>query len=224
LIRKGLVLVEGQSEERFVKDVLGPPMLEQDLVLIPTLIVTKVVKSGPNFKGGVSGYQKIRRDLTKLLGDSSAAVVTTMLDYYALPDDFPGMATRPSGTALIRAQYVETAIMSDLGSPRNFLPYLSLHEFEATLFSCPDELPRTMTDTTRRDAFAGVRDAFPTPEDINDRPGHAPSHRIRELFPAYQKVLHGTLTAGRIGLGKIRRECPHFNAWIERLETVAQWA
>ena len=66
-----------------------------------------------------------------------------------------------------------------------------------------------------------VRDQFPTPEDINDSPITAPSKRVMDLVPGYEKPLLGTLAALQIGLGRIRQECPHFDAWVARLESAA---
>ena len=41
------------------------------------------------------------------------------------------------------------------------------------------------------------------------------------VFPAYRKALHGPIAAGRIGLERIRTECPHFGDWLQRMETLA---
>lgn len=221
MTKRALILVEGQTEERFVKDVLAPEFYARDLFLTPTLLVTKRVKDGPDFKGGVTNYQRFRNDLRRLLRDSGA-LVTMLLDYYGLPSDFPGMSTRPHGAALQRVIHVEQAIHEELGSPSNFLPFLALHEFEAWLFASPDELPRTMTQAKKQAEFEEIRDTFDTPEEIDDGPTTAPSKRITALFPAYSKKLHGPLTAQRIGLERIRTECPHFASWLQQLEAFAR--
>src|SRR5271167_4513271 len=128
--KRVLILVEGQTEERFVKDVLGPAFFDKELFFSPTLLVTKRVKDGPNFKGGVTNFAKFRNDAHRLLNSAGGALVTTMLDYYRLPEDFPGMKTRPlHGTALQRVTHVETAIAQHFGSLPNLLPFLVLHEF-----------------------------------------------------------------------------------------------
>ena len=62
------ILVEGQTEERFVKQVLRDHLVSLNLSITPTLLTTKVVKSGPNFKGGVTSFQKFESDLRRLLG------------------------------------------------------------------------------------------------------------------------------------------------------------
>ena len=196
--KRVLILVEGQTEERFVKDVLAPHFFDRQLFFFPTILVTKRVKDGPNFKGGVTNFAKFQNDAQRLLNGSGDALVTMLLDYYRLPTDFPGMESRPmNGTALQRVTHVEMAIAQHFGSLPNLLPFLVLHEFEA------------------------IRASVATPEEINERPEHAPSKRIEAMFPAYKKTLHGPTTAGRIGLERIRAECPHFNNWMNSLESFA---
>ncbi|HYM59599.1 MAG TPA: DUF4276 family protein, partial [Thermoanaerobaculia bacterium] len=142
--KRALILVEGQTEERFVKDVLAPAFWPRGLFFVPTLLVTKRVKSGPNFKGGVTSFARFQNDTRRLLNSSGGALVTTLLDYYGLPSDFPGMKTRPNGTPQQRVSHVEQAIRQHFGSPHHFIPFLALHEFEAWLFASPDALPRVM--------------------------------------------------------------------------------
>ena len=220
--KRVLILVEGQTEERFVKDVLGPFFWNKDLFFHATILVTKKVKEGPNFKGGVTNFAKFRNDAQRLLNGAASALVTTMLDYYRLPADFPGMDSRPvNGTPHQRVQHVEAAIMQSFNSPPNFLPFLALHEFEAWLFASPTELPRVMTENRKQPQFAAIRAGVATPEEINERPQYAPSKQIASLFPAYKKTLHGPTTASRIGLERIRAECPHFHDWMGKLEAFA---
>lgn len=220
--KRVLILVEGQTEERFVKDVLGPAFFDRNLFFSPTILVTKRVKDGPNFKGGVTNFAKFENDARRLLASAGDALVTTLLDYHRLPPDFPGMDSRPAhGTPSQRVQHVEAAISAHFNSPANFLPFLALHEFEAWLFSSPVALPRVMTANDKLADFAAIRAGVKSPEEINERPDQAPSKRIEALFPAYKKALHGPVAAGRIGLEAIRAECPHFNQWMRRLEQFA---
>lgn len=204
-----------------MKDVLGPAFWEKELFFHVTILVTKRVKAGPNFKGGVTNFARFQNDTRRLLASAGGALVTMMLDYYALPLTFPGMNTRPQGTAVRRVTHVERAIAEHFGSPQNFVPFLALHEFEAWLFSSPDELPRVMTESWKQAQFAAICSSAPTPEEINERPQFAPSKRIEALFPAYKKTLHGPTAATRIGLDRIRAQCPHFDGWIRRLEAFA---
>jgi Domain of unknown function (DUF4276) len=218
-MKRCLILVEGQTEERFVKDVLYPEFVPRSLYLYPTILTTRVVKSGSDFKGGITTYAKLRGDLYKLLNDTGA-LVTTMIDYYGLPADFPGMSTRPKGSAIDRVRHVERSIFLDVGSPRHLTPFLLLHEFEALLFTNTEVTASTIPARDRApELFAVARGQ--APEDINEDPATAPSKRIRQVFPSFKKTLHGPTAAKRIGLPAIRACCPHFDAWLTRLEDFA---
>ena len=133
------ILVEGLSEETFVTEVLQPHLQKLEVEPNPVLVTTKRTKGGPTFKGGVSSYQKIRNDLQLLLRDTSAKLVTTMLDFYRLPPDFPGRKTLPRGSCYKRVDYLETKFQADIDH-RRFLPYLQLHEFEAMVFASPEHI------------------------------------------------------------------------------------
>lgn len=222
MTKRVLILVEGQTEERFVKDLLAPTYWSANLYIEPTLLTTKRVKDGPNFKGGVSNFTKFENDLKRLLNNSGDALVTTFLDYYALPNDFPGMPSRRAHwTGIQSVQHLEKEMYLHFGSPRNFLPFLALHEFEALLFSDEHSLPTVMTATHKQAEFSSISQSFSTPEEINNSPITAPSKRILKLFPGYRKTLHGPITAKRIGLEQIRMSCPHFSNWISKLEKYA---
>jgi hypothetical protein len=41
------------------------------------------------------------------------------------------------------------------------------------------------------------------------------------LEGGFSKVADGVLIASDIGIETIRKECPHFNAWIEQLEALS---
>ena len=75
--KRVLILVEGQTEERFVKDILGPALWDKELFLQATILVTKRVKDGPNFKGGVTNFAKFRNDTQRLLNSAGEASATT---------------------------------------------------------------------------------------------------------------------------------------------------
>lgn len=66
-LKRVLVLVEGRTEERFIKDVLRPALWSAGLDATPRIAVTKRVKRGPDVKGGVTDYQKVENDLRRLL-------------------------------------------------------------------------------------------------------------------------------------------------------------
>lgn len=216
-MKRCLILVEGQTEERFVKDVLCPEFETREFYLSPTILTTKVVKSGSNFKGGVTSYAKLRADLDKLL--RSGAVVTTMIDYYGLPSDTPGMSSRPIGRAIDRVKHVEAAIFDDLKSSY-LLPFLALHEFEALLFVDHETTASVIPAPEKASELLAIAGGA-EPEDINEDPETAPSKRLKQVFPSFRKTLHGPIATKRIGLAALRSRCPHFDSWITRLEEYA---
>lgn len=219
-MKKILVLVEGQTEERFVKGVLQPHFWTLGLHVEPIILMTKKVKSGPSFRGGVTSFDKFKKDVQRLLGSKGRHLVTTMIDFNGLPQDFPGKASLPQGSPHRKVEFVEKAIAERFGNRRDFLPYLSLHEFEALLFASSEELPETMAEPDKAEDLARIRRAYATPEDINEK--NWPSRRIEELFPGFGKLRDGPATTSRIGLATLRRECPHFAQWLERLEAHAE--
>lgn len=84
-----LALVEGQTEETFIREVLGPSLAARGVFVTPKLLTTKRLRAGGHFRGGAASYAQIRGDLVLLLHDGGAAGVTTVLDLYGLPSDFP---------------------------------------------------------------------------------------------------------------------------------------
>lgn len=167
-MKKALVLVEGQTEEAFVKRVLQEHLLKYNVSLIPTIVSTKRVKSGPDFKGGIVAYKRVRGDILRLLKDSSAELVTTMFDLYGLPNDFPGRS-EARGTPQEKVRFIEDAFKKDIDN-RRFLGYLSLHEFEGLLFSSPSIIAKTLNFQNRENEIKRIRDSFSSPEEINDNP------------------------------------------------------
>lgn len=220
-MRRILILVEGQAEATFVREVLAPHLSNLGVYPVAKLATTKRVKSGSDFKGGVRTYGKVKNDLLRLLPDSNAALVTTMLDFYGLPQDFPGRKKMPGGSCYERVVHLESEFQKDIRH-RKFLPYLELHEFEAMMFVSPGEIAKLFPKQDVKEELLTIKSEFQSPEEINDNPNTAPSKRLVSLLPQYQKPLHGPLVILEIGLERIRGECPHFNEWLEKLEALGE--
>lgn len=216
-MKKILILVEGQTEENFVNSILCPFFIDKNIYITPVIVATKRVKSGPNFKGGITSYHKVKNDLSRLLKDSSVGLVTTMIDFYGLPSDFPGMEMLNRTTNMNKVSFLEQSFEADINSPK-FKAFFLKHEFESLLFSKPEEIAKKLTAKSKTAKLLKIRNGFNTPEDINNNPATAPSKRILKLFPDYDKVSDGSIIADRIGLDKIRSECSRFNNWLTLLE------
>jgi hypothetical protein len=216
-MKKILILVEGQTEERFVKDVLAPYLRSKDIFCIPTIATTRRVKSGPDFKGGVVSYKKVKADIQRLLRDSSAGIVTTLIDYYGFASLVPFRNSIEGNSCFERVRSLEELFGKDINNAR-FLPYFQLHEFEAMLFVSPQEIANTFPGTKKNKEISKIKNHFKSPEEIDDNPETAPSKRLLKLFPEYQKTSDGPLIIKRIGLERIRNECDHFGRWVTQLE------
>jgi hypothetical protein len=219
-MRRGFIYVEGQTEETFVRDVLAPDLASRlNMALTPVLAKTKHTQAGTTFKGGISSYSQVKKQIRQLLRDSNVVLVTTMIDYYGLPNDFPGQDTLPAGTPYDRVRHLEDAFKNDIGDPR-FLPFLVLHEFEALVLAGLDHLPSVLPGCAQQVSQLTQDIDGLSPEEINEGSTTHPSARIRQHLPSYQKHLHGPRVVQKVGLGTLRQKCPHFDQWLSRLESV----
>ena len=213
------ILVEGQTEETFVRNVLAEPLGCQHISVRACCIETGR-KHGRIYRGGMTTYIKAKRDIQRWLSSDSAAYLTTMFDLYKLPGDFPGVAEAAGlRDPYAKVKHLETALSADVPNPR-FIPYLQLHEFEGLLFSDVQAIDEILQvyHHSQLAALQEVRAQFTTPEVIDDGEATAPSKRLKRLYPGYDKVTFGPRIAQRIGLHTLRQECSHFDTWLTRLE------
>lgn len=208
------VFCEGQTEETFVRDVLSKHFERINIWLNPILVRTS--KKG---KGGVVSYYKIKRQIENKCREDPTAWITTLLDFYALPSDFPGMATL-SASSIERAKLVEEAFQLDIAQS-NFIAHLVIHEFEGLLFSDPQAFKNWFDDPQVIGELIDIRNSFDSPEHINDGRTTAPSKRILGICSNYEKITDGIQIALNIGLDTIRRECKFFNGWLQRIESLS---
>ncbi len=218
------VLVEGQTEQAFVNQILQPHLLRLGIIANPVILYTKRT-STRKYKGGIQSYQKVRKQILELLGDTHAVLVTTMIDLYGLPEHFPNTKMMLNIKGVEKALALENAFTKDIDHPK-FKPYLQVHEFEALLFSYP-KVFRQFFDSKKYDSNIENLDRIAQqmqPEEIDEGKETAPSKRITAEFPEYkdQKATLGPLLAEAIGLKTIREKCSHFNQWLSFLERLAK--
>lgn len=211
------ILVEGQTEESFARDLLVPHLANFQVWLTPRIIETR-----KGFKGGAVSYEKVKRQVRQWCQQDPTARVTTLFDVYGLPADFPG-AAQWNAALPPQAQVaaLEGNLAADIGQA-NLIPYLQLHEYEALLFS--DLTAFSYADVAPQ-VIAGWQKElsnFGGPEDVNNSPMTAPSKRLIARWPAYAKSKphYGVLLAKKIGLPNIRARCPRFNNWVTQLESL----
>src|SRR6266699_3025365 len=138
-----LIAVEGQTEERFIKDVVAPHLRAHGIEPVPTILRTKTLREGGHFKGGLTRFRQADERVRALLRDSHAALITTMFDYSgSWREDFltnyrNGRELRGT-TSRERVKELQSEIETHFEAQR-FRAFLTLHEFEALLFSKPGE-------------------------------------------------------------------------------------
>tara|TARA_B100000508_G_scaffold140717_1_gene143028 strand:- start:544 stop:1203 length:660 start_codon:yes stop_codon:yes gene_type:complete len=213
-VRGIYIIVEGQTEEEFVKVTLQPYLSSHGIHDVRAILL----ETSPGHKGGDLKFSRFERNAIHLLKRETDIVVTSLIDFFRLKNDFPKYNKIDSiSDKQEKVTFLEQA-MAEVINYRNFLPYIQLHEFEGLLFSdqsgfdyIPDIPDRSF------EILAGVIKDHKNPELINDGFETAPSKRLEKLIPPYRKTLHGPLIAEEIGIIKILEKCPRFRNWVEQL-------
>jgi Domain of unknown function (DUF4276) len=206
------VVSEGLTETNFVRDILAPHMEQRS--------PARLSVQAPNLRGKCA-YADVRKLIRTLLGNPAGEVfVTTMIDLYKVPGDFPGHAECDSyEDARKRVEEMERLLSQDI-QDRRFTPHLQLHEFEALILTdvlCLAKYYPSCKDSLGRLARSVERD-FSSPEEVDRMT--PPSWRIKTAVPEYQKALFGISAVADLGLERIRGKCKHFNAWLQGLERI----
>jgi hypothetical protein len=197
----------------------------------------------PGHKGGVyRNFQSIIQEIRRFFLQEPKAVVTTFFDFYAMPDDWPGLTAAKRQKSQGRsvgevAQTVErawqeeiTKATKDLPLPTRFVPYVQMHELETLLFASPKNMAEEFLRPQLESRFAEIVAKCGSCEEIDDGASSAPSKRIENLFSGYRKGRnlnkpdrrpHAPGIVGRIGIATLRKVCPHFDTWVTKLEAFA---
>lgn len=116
-------VVEGQTEETFVRDVLAPELGPLGVFADVHRITTGRRKSR-TFRGGLVEYAHLRMDLDLWMRQDRHADswFTSMIDFYALPDDFPDFTPCAQLFDPLRhVECLEAAFERNIDHPR-FIP------------------------------------------------------------------------------------------------------
>jgi Domain of unknown function (DUF4276) len=219
-VNRLIILVEGFSEEAFVRDVLIPHLSERNVYASPTKV--KLVSNSSDHGGGIRSFARTKTFIEHSLRRDQNAYFTTMFDLYRLPSSFPGQQEHQDvEDPYKKAHAIEIALAQEINNAR-FIPYIQLHEFEALLLSDPmrltDLFPEYLKAITK---LTKECEEFESPEHINHRPDTAPASRIITAVPTYSKTA-GVLIVQEIGIPTIRQKCKHFDQWLTSLEHLGQ--
>lgn len=208
-MKRLIIICEGATEQEFCKDVLLPYFLSKKInVSYPTIKKTQ---------GGIVKWNALKKQIETTLKQERKAWVTTFIDLYGLPDDYPNFNIN-------EVEAIEQGMKAEICAPLNhrFIPYLQRHEFECFIFASINVIRHNFKpDEADFPEIERVIQAFSdNPEDINNSPDTAPSKRLKSIINGYSKVVYGACLASEIGLDIIRKKCPRFNNWIKQLSNI----
>ena len=204
------VSVEGRTEVEFVNRVLAHHLRGNGIEVTPVQL-----GRGRSVGGGNVGVERLASDMYRLYRSFDA--VTSLVDFYGFRDKEERTVDE-----------LEEHLINELRKrirrqwdARKIIPYVQRHEFEGLLFSDVSVFARLAgAPPGLSDGLRQIRMQFPTPEDINDNSDTAPSKRILHLMPSYRKVDAAWFLVEEMGLDVIRTECPRFDRWVRRLESL----
>lgn len=214
-MRRLVFIVEGRSEERFINKLLIPYLsAKEGLQGIPMHAQQLVTNRKKLIHGGNVSFGKFANDVRNVAA-SGDVLVTTMIDFFRLPADFPGYTTDS-----LKVDLIERAIRDVLAvgvASATFLPYIQRHEFEALLFSNMDGFAAMDMDEKALAQLESIEQEYANPEDINGGSETAPSKRLGHIFN-YEKAADSFAILSAIPIDTIRARCPRFNRWVTQLE------
>lgn len=216
------VLVEGPTEQRFVKQLLAPYMAKRKVYL------TSIILDKPGEKGGDVKFARAKNDIGRHLKQRMDTWITLFVDYYGIRGDWPGYEESKRQTDHTRkaaimnqstAEKVQQLFPKQNRSSR-FIPYVSMYEMEALYFSDPECLAEKLGVDQR--LIDAILEQCKEPEQINDNNTTAPSKRLEALSGRFKKTSTGIAIAEAIGICKMREACPLFDSWLKKLESLAK--
>lgn len=215
-MKRLIFIVEGDTEISFVHKRLIPYLLSTEPCEGVHLGHAQKITTNRkrNKRGGNVNFSLFKNEVRRVAAQRDV-LITTMLDFFRLPGDFPRY-TKDSK----KVSSIETAIrdeLSDVIFNPFFLPYIQLHEVEALLFSNPDAFKLVVKDDVSLQKIKDIARETPNPEDINNDPNTVPSKRLEKIFP-YQKTNDAELVFNQIEIDTIHEKCPRFNHWVAQLE------
>jgi hypothetical protein len=216
------IIVEGPTEEEFVKRILIPYFTTKGLYtnIQPILV---------SMKGGGHGFNNIEHlgnTIRPIMYYNDEPIITTIIDHYGINSELKlkgYLKCKEKSNVEERISCMEESLRTYVNTIKpypNFIPNIIRHEFETLLFSNPIEGFGLENDKIIK-AVALVRDEFLRTEDINSTPEGAPSKRLEAIYKfnneKYAKIVDGFTIADLTGIEKILEECPRFKAWVDQV-------
>jgi len=228
---KLLCICEGTSEHNFVTHVLQPYFNQKGVNVSLETVLLGWRNPMAQGAGGDVRFSRLRTDLSFLFaGGLAYDAVTTLFDFYGLKTDWTGLS---QVTSVMRPEEkaccVEQAAARDLClhfsgnypvEVAKVIPNVFMHEYEGLMFSNVASIVNITRAYKALPALSAIESSFQAPEAINDGEDTAPSKRLIAAQVNYSKTLHGHRIISDIGIDVIRSKCPHFHAWLSKIESI----
>jgi Domain of unknown function (DUF4276) len=208
-MKRGIYFIaEGATEVQFIETSLRYYFAEKNIGDIRAFDM-----------GGSNSYSRYYNDVTTFLKRENDIIVTSLIDFFRLPTNFPGYesAKKLNGSQQ-QIEFIEGKIDESINHQR-FVAYIQLHEFEGLLFSGMkgfNQVPGCDAKVLAK--LKEIVEGYPNPELINEGGETAPSKRLKKIIKGYDKPLYGAYIALENGLDSIINKCPRFKGWLEKLE------
>jgi hypothetical protein len=219
------VIVEGQCEENFVNNILKPYFFSKNIFLKPEQVITGKDKHGTVCKGGGNSYGLYKKHIQNRIKNCTKqknCYITTMIDFYGLPNDFPKSNDTSKKTTYDTIKLWEKTFFDDIGVD-NFIPYIQLYEFETLLYCDIDKICDEFFDLDIKNLKVKITkdiQQFDNIELINNSIDTSPSKRLNKLTDGKycnSKVASSTNILKKIDIKTMLQKCTHFKYWIEKL-------
>lgn len=215
------VIVEGQTEQKFISEVLAPYLVNKGIFITP------IVASKKGQKGGDIKFQRVKKDIGNYLAQPNVNIVSTFVDYYGVKE-WPGQNDiLTNSTPEQMAEIMNTAAKSEIcreydhfNPTQRFIPFIAVHEFETLLFSDTTALAEGLGIS--QETIEATVNEFPSLEYINNSRETAPSKRLIAWYSQYGKTTTGIAIAKKIPIDTMRTKCPLFNQWLTKLESFVE--
>lgn len=214
-MKRVIIICEGPTEQEFCMEVLGAELAKREVYVEAPLI--------KHSHGGIVPWATIKRQILKHLQEGEV-YVSMLVDYYGIKEQF-GFPGWEESLRIVdkteRLHFLLEKMEEDIPETLRyrFIPYIQMHEFEGLLFSDVHAFLNSFEeDEIKIEDLQAAAETFESPEMINNSPETAPSKRLIDAIPDYDKIVFGNCVAMDIGLEKIREKCPLFNEWVEKLE------
>ena len=215
--KRMVILVEGESELRFVQQMMIP-RLYGVAKKGWSIESCKIISNRKlNKKGGNVNYDYLCNDVARFAAQG-CLVITTFLDFFRLPNNFPGYTNDANCFHEIEKE-MGADLRRKIPELQLFIPYIQKHEFEALLFSSMDGFEYLIDDESQLEKIKEIVGNYPNPEDINGGASTAPSKRLLDIFN-YNKAADSVDMLEINGLDVILTKCPRFAAWFSRLAEI----